>query len=189
MKRTFLALFFTLSIILLGAGYLCAAAPQLVEKTVSFGTAYTDWDVFAPSLVVGDDARGMAFVARKDKKYAVVTNGKISPSYDSIAKDTPLFSPDGKRAAYIAKRGDNWHVFLDGREGEGFEAAGKPVFSPDSKRLAYVAKKGKKQLVVADEKRAGLRRHRGKIGLSDLQPRFRPFGLCGDQRQENGHGP
>ena len=54
--------------------------------------------------------------------------------------------------AYIAKKGANWHVVLDGRESERYDAVFAPVFSPDSKRFAYAVKKGGKQFVVVDGK-------------------------------------
>jgi len=63
----------------------------------------------------------------------------------------PLFSPDGKRLAYFAQRGQKWVAVLDGKEGVEYDGIGKGAsFSPDSQRLAYAAWKGAKRLVVVD---------------------------------------
>ena len=72
--------------------------------------------------------------------------------YDDIMKGTPVFSPDGKRVAYSARKGGRWFVVVDGQAGPEYDGimAGTPVFSPDGKRLAYVPEKGGKWLVVVD---------------------------------------
>jgi Tol biopolymer transport system component len=64
----------------------------------------------------------------------------------------PVFSPNGKRLAYIAQEGSQRFVVLDGKPGAKYEAVSKGTltFSPDSKRLAYVAGKGGKWTVVLD---------------------------------------
>ena len=59
-------------------------------------------------------------------------------------------SPDSKRVAYAAQRGDKWLAVVDGVEGKEYDGAGTLVFSPDSKRVAYAAQRGDKWLAVAD---------------------------------------
>jgi Tol biopolymer transport system component len=64
----------------------------------------------------------------------------------------PVFSPDGKRLAYIAQEGGQRFVVLDGKPGARYEAVykGTLTFSPDSRRLAYFAGKGGMRAVVLD---------------------------------------
>ena len=69
-------------------------------------------------------------MARKDKKFAVIENEQDIPAVDSIGKDTPFFSPDSKRMAYIAKKGAKWHIVLDGKESEGYDAVGQADLQP-----------------------------------------------------------
>ncbi|HOK09764.1 MAG TPA: hypothetical protein PLJ10_08900, partial [Candidatus Hydrogenedens sp.] len=63
-----------------------------------------------------------------------------------------IFSPDSRRVAYSAKRGDKWVVVVDGVEGKEYDGigAGSLIFSPDSRRVAYSAKRGGKWVVVVD---------------------------------------
>lgn len=53
----------------------------------------------------------------------------------------PIFSPDGRRWAYRARRKKNKELMLvDGTAGPEFEEVTDPVFSPDSQHFAYRAK-------------------------------------------------
>ena len=101
-------------------------------KNIPIETIHADWEMYLPSLKISPDSTRMAYMVRKGNKFAVIENGQISPTVDSIGKDTPIFSPDSKHMAYIAKKGAKWHIVLDGKENEGYEAAFVPVFSPDS---------------------------------------------------------
>ena len=66
--------------------------------------------------------------------------------------DRVVFSPDGRRIAYIARRGDVSTLVLDGTLGPFSVLVAAPVFSPDSKRVAYVIRRGRaeKYEVVVD---------------------------------------
>ena len=65
---------------------------------------------------------------------------------------TPFFSPDGKRVAYVAFRGQQQCVVVDGRPSQEYEATlrGTPIFSPDSRRVAYAAAKGNRWNMYVD---------------------------------------
>ena len=93
-------------------------------------------------------------MARKNNKFAVVENGQISHEYDDIGKDTPLFSPDSKHLAYIAKKGAKWHVVHDSRVSEGYDAVSIPVFSPDSSGWLILPRKVTNSVSWWMEKRA-----------------------------------
>jgi hypothetical protein len=75
-------------------------------------------------------------VAGRGGKWFVVVDGKEGKEYDGIAKGTPIFSPDSKHLAYLARRGEKWFVVIDGEEGkeyDGFLLGSKLVFdSPKS---------------------------------------------------------
>jgi len=75
--------------------------------------------------------------------------------YDSIESVT--FSPDGRRLAYAAKRGQKQLMVVDGVEGPEYASVETPqAWSPDSRRLAYVARQEDFQrCVVVDGVRAG----------------------------------
>jgi Tol biopolymer transport system component len=111
-------------------------------------------------FVFSPDSRRVAYVAElpcRDPqtglgKEFVVVDGVEGKEYDLIylegSKDTPLFSPDSRRVAYMARLGGKLFMVVDGVEGK--EGSGSPVFSPDGRRLAYLAAHGGKQLVVVD---------------------------------------
>lgn len=70
-----------------------------------------------------------------------------------------VLSPDGRRFAYIVKRGNRQHVVVDGEEGPPYEHVwagmevgryGGPMFSADSEHVAYTAKRDDGWHVVVD---------------------------------------
>jgi len=46
----------------------------------------------------------------------VVINGEEGEKYDGIEIWSLIFSPDSQRIAYVAKKGENWFVVIDGKE-------------------------------------------------------------------------
>ena len=77
-----------------------------------------------------------------------VLDGVEGKSYTRVGEF--FFSPDGKRTAYTADRGDKTLVVIDGVEGKEYDHVSGLIFSSDGKRIAYEAKRGEKYLVVAD---------------------------------------
>ncbi len=71
----------------------------------------------------------------------------LSPSILEIK-----FSPDGRRFAYVTKKGEKMVVVVDGTEEKQYDSirTDSLIFSPDNKRVAYAAKEGNKWLVVVD---------------------------------------
>ncbi|HUB68150.1 MAG TPA: hypothetical protein VL981_11760, partial [Candidatus Methylacidiphilales bacterium] len=68
------------------------------------------------------------------------------PEYDIIGKDSLLFSPGGQRVAYIAYKGRNCLMVVDGREEPEFDsimnfAPARLAFDSDDV-LEYLAVKG-----------------------------------------------
>ncbi len=113
---------------------------------------------YQPNMAFGGP---FATVNRIEKTWAVVVDGRPGHSYGSVGR--PVFSTDGKRVAYAARRGSKWLMVVDGKEqGDLYDAVGvavlnaigecRPVFSPDSRRLAYQARRGDQWYLVADGK-------------------------------------
>lgn len=98
-----------------------------------------------------------AFHPKNDKEL-VVFDGKESRLYDSIMRDTPIFSPDGEHIIYAVKLGEKRFVVVDYTEQKSYDGIGEGtlVFSPDSKRFGYVAIKENKFLIVVDGKESPL---------------------------------
>ena len=83
--------------------------------------------------------------------YAVVDNAE-TVGYGSVAN--LLFSPDGKRMAYVAGRDKSTFIVVDGVEGKDFDGgivAETIAFSPDGKHIAYEAQRGKDKVIVIDD--------------------------------------
>lgn len=71
-----------------------------------------------------------------------------------------VYSGDGRKHAYAARRDQNWFVVVNGKEGPAFDRVVMPVFSPDGSKLIYrVRKDGKRFVVVADSSGKIIRKH------------------------------
>ena len=101
--------------------------------------------------------------ARAKAGWQLVVAGQRQP----VCEDTgeALFSRDGKRLAYLAKKDGKWRVVVDGAEQKAYDAigAGTLRFSPDGQILAYAAQSGGKWLLVANG-----REGKPYDGVSDL---------------------
>jgi len=66
-----------------------------------------------------------------------------------------VFSPDGRKVAYMAKEGGKWFVVVNNKTGKDYDSVGDltstPIFSPDSKMVAYTVREGEKNFVVINE--------------------------------------
>lgn len=106
------------------------------------------------TLRLNYDGTRHAFVARKGNApaFGVVIDGAMDRPNVDPNDGAPVFSPDGKRLAYIAQENGQRFVVLDGKPGAKYEAVykGTLTFSPDSRRLAYFAGKGGFRTVVLD---------------------------------------
>jgi len=60
-----------------------------------------------------------------------VVDGKAGAEYDGI--DALIFSPDSKRMAFQAMKGEKWLAVVDGQAGTEYDGIGTLIFSPDSK--------------------------------------------------------
>jgi hypothetical protein len=107
------------------------------------GQEQPEYDGLATPLVFSPDSRRWAYVARRGHgpgtKDHVVVDGVEGQSYDGTTAGTPLFSPDSRRLAFGAARGDKMFAVVDGEEGPAYQGVECLTFSPDSARVAYVA--------------------------------------------------
>lgn len=108
------------------------------------------------SVAVTKDCRHISYAATRGNKQVVVHDMGVGEPFDGIAEGTPVFSPDGKRVAFVARVSAKWFVVLDGVRGKSYDRIiDVPVFSSDSKHLAYfahVAGEGIKFVIDGTEK-------------------------------------
>lgn len=148
---TAVAMFLRLAVATLPAA---TAAAQSVVATESLGTVATV-DGASDStrkLDISPDGRHIGYVSRIGSRFTVVIDGVAGPEFDSIGAfgaltsyqrpgNAPVvvFSPDGTRHAYVATKGGQRTIVVDGQAGPPMHASGSVgfMFSPDSKRYAY----------------------------------------------------
>ena len=133
-----------------------ADALEFKESLKLYPPAEKGWMSLGKSIKFSLDLTHMVFIASRDKKFAVVFDGKLGPSFDAIGQETPIFSPDGKHIAYKAKKGNTWRILVGNKEQAAYENVSRPLFSPDSARVLYLGqKKDEKQCAVIDGREAG----------------------------------
>lgn len=124
---------------------------------------YFDVDdpTFSPNSVVVGYAANLGGTRKTGRveggKWFIVVGDRKGPEFDAvpllsdmIATQSPVFSPDGSRVAYAAKKGRLWHPVVDGKVGEGCELIWPVFFSSDGKRVVHVEKHGDKWWLVVD---------------------------------------
>lgn len=101
----------------------------------------------AEGLVYSADGRVHAYAARAGESWSVVVNGKTGPAFDRVV--TPLFSPDGSRVVYRARKdGKRFVVVADTngktiRQHPSYEQVFPVIFTADGKSVAYGVKDGR----------------------------------------------
>ncbi len=99
------------------------------------------------------DKNGRTFIAgmTHGQFYPVMDGKSYGTSYDGI-KD-PVFSADGTKLAFVARKRDKHFVVINGSNGPEYDMVVSPQFSADASRLIYRARQnGKRFVVVADAK-------------------------------------
>lgn len=101
----------------------------------------------------------------KTKKRQAYVDGRALPGvYDAIAEGTPIFSEDGRHHAFVATRGNECMVVLDGVEQTAYAMkpdGGWPITAllfgsgGTETHLAYIASKGDQHYVVVNGREHG----------------------------------
>jgi hypothetical protein len=100
-------------------------------------------------VTTSDDGAHLAYVGgASDGTVRVVIDGRPTGPYDAAMN--LVFSPEGDRFAFAARRGSAEHVTVDGSEGPPFDTVGLIYFSRKGDHLAYVAGAHGREFVVVD---------------------------------------
>ncbi len=86
------------------------------------------------------------FAIEGGKARLVTRKGKGKPKVDDAEYEGILhitFSPDGKRIAFVARKGKKWQIVCGDEKSDLFDEVGKPVFDESSKRIAFGARSGR----------------------------------------------
>lgn len=107
------------------------------------------------AISLNPDGSRLAVVveSRKTRTSYVVVDGEAQKPYDMVYR--PIFSNDGKRYAYLAKREKKVFVVVDGKEEPGAFDSMSCRFSPDSQRMLYEGQVNGKTLVFLDGRELG----------------------------------
>lgn len=121
------------------------------------------------NIVFSPDSQEFAYVAgaKGGKDYMAVRNDQETTKYDHVY--FPTFSPDSRRFAFTAYKGDKQFVVLDGKEEKSYDyIPDRLIFSGDSKLLAYHATLDKNTIsfVVVNDKEIGPYDNVGNIAFS-----------------------
>jgi hypothetical protein len=104
--------------------------------------------------VIRPDKKGVGVLLITDKQFYLhqaffnsTVKGKL---YDEAAH--LIYSKDSSLYAYAARKGDNWFIVVNGKEGPAYDKVVRPLISSDGTFLVYRARKdGKRFVVVADK--------------------------------------
>ena len=115
--------------------------------------AFIDDGIRAPAkykecadLTYSRDSKSHAYVAIRNERFLIVTNGKEGPMFDRVI--SPQFSPDGKFLVYRARQAGRRFVVVADVTGKiikelpRYERVFEPVFTEDGKSMAYGVKDG-----------------------------------------------
>jgi hypothetical protein len=102
----------------------------------------------AKYLAYNRDGSAYAHAARTGQNWFVVVNGHEGPPFDRVV--TPVFTPDGEKLVYRARKDGMRFVVLADMTGKtikqfpSYEQVFQPVFTSDGKSIAYGVKDGNK---------------------------------------------
>ena len=104
------------------------------------------------SLSVSPDGKRVAYFRKSPdgKRWTLVVDDVEGEPFHGISQNSPLFSPDSRRVAFVAERSARKLAVVDGREGNHYDAVGNITFSPDSQRVAYMAAQDDERFMILD---------------------------------------
>jgi Tol biopolymer transport system component len=105
-------------------------------------------------IIFSADSKHNAYRVLRRPQSFVIRDGIPEKNFDVVGT-FPVFSPDSKRLAYLAAKGTNWMMIVDGKifdERNVVQYTHLPVFSPDSQHLVYMTMIDTNWLLVVDGK-------------------------------------
>jgi len=116
------------------------------------------------NLVFTADGSRFAYAGELEKdRWTVVIDGELHgpggkqdpaavTTYRSVGKRTPVFSPDGSKAAWVAVQSDGWVAVVDDQASRPYNIVMRSTldFSPDGRHVAFVASREGRKLIVVD---------------------------------------
>ncbi len=137
--------------------------------------------------LTGGAPRGLPVVRPENKGVGIIidSNGEsyLHEAFSSDEREQTkyddvrglVYSGDGSAHAYTARKGENWFVVVNGKEGPVFDIVVTPLFSPDGRRLVYRARdEGRRFVVAADTNGETIKEHPAYEQV--FQPVFTPDG-------------
>ncbi len=116
------------------------ASKSLRIAATEFPIGFDDPSMSSPAPLLSPDGRSIAYSVSGSGKMTVVHNGVESEPYDGLSEPSLQFSPDSSHFTFVAKRGDDMIVVLDGEEHAHPNISEHGVtFSSDGSRVAWVA--------------------------------------------------
>lgn len=104
------------------------------------GVPEKSFDAINPYTAVPLNDGNLAYVGVRGKKKYVSLRGKEYGPYDDIDQtDDLIVSPDGKRVAFVARRGTRHAIVIDGQESTWYGMVSTPLFTPDGGHVAFLA--------------------------------------------------
>ncbi len=98
-----------------------------------------------------DPLRRKSVVVLEDRDgQTVYVDGRAHATFDGIGLDGLVFSDDGERLIYPARRGEFWALVIDGVESRSWDGIGEVVVSPRGNHIAYAATDNGAWRVVVD---------------------------------------
>lgn len=121
---------------------------RVSEKVISTLGNSTSHD---NTFFISNDKNHIAYRIVSGKMQYAIIDGKKGKPYDSVMNI--VFSPDGKRVAYLAKLARLWKVIVNGQvQTVGLKkfVVKHILFSPDGKKLLFIGKSGRKMILVVN---------------------------------------
>ncbi len=104
--------------------------------------------LIAGSIKTDSQNNSIAYVYQTTAGMQVAVNQWHSSTYDTISKDSIVFSPLRNRFGFVAVKNGKMAAVIDGREGDWYDAVDNVVFSPDGAAVAYRVKNGNSHYIV-----------------------------------------